>query len=277
MSNQMNETDLQKESNQNDNNSNDKLNLQFDSKPIQNSTLRGSIYNDHDVKKIRMLFQKLGTTAVIVNRLDYYGNSIPIAALGNAFSFILHGFYICKVYSNNDTFLWSIILLFGGIMQLTGGFLEFLKGRSFPTVLYLTLGFYCLSLYICNTIPIELGNYKVFGLNNTDITLAFFYGSWMAIFLPIFVCSFRINVIYALQCIVTFAFFIVKCIGELFNIFSLIRHTSGILEVIAGFSSLYICLSQLINEQYGRQVLSTFRLSDDNEIDIIENYYETPN
>ena len=129
----MDESDIQKE---NDCNSNYKLNTPFPT-PNEKKIFRGSIYNDHDVKKIRILFQKLGTTAIVINRLDFYGNSIPIAALGNAFFFILHGFYICKVYSNNDTFLWSIILLFGGIMQLTGGFLEFLKGRSFTTILYL--------------------------------------------------------------------------------------------------------------------------------------------
>ena len=92
----------------------------------------------------RRLFDKMGREYITCNSLDYFGNAIPLGSFCYAIAFIIYGFYRCKVYKVNDTFLWSIILLFGGIGQCTAGFLEYCKGRSFPHALYLTYGFYCL-------------------------------------------------------------------------------------------------------------------------------------
>ena len=100
-----------------------------------------------DPNMARPLFNKFGNGAWIFNRLDFYGNSIILGAICNALAFIIYGFYRCKVYRVNDTFLWSVILLFGGLGQITAGFLEYCKGRAFPCTLYLCLGFYCLSHY----------------------------------------------------------------------------------------------------------------------------------
>ena len=94
----------------------------------------------------RPLFNKFGSGAWIFNRLDFFGNSIILGAICNAIAFIIYGFYRCKVYRVNDTFLWSTILLFGGLGQITAGFLEYYKGRTFPCTLYLCLGFYIVSL-----------------------------------------------------------------------------------------------------------------------------------
>ena len=67
----------------------------------------------------RRLFDKMGREYITCNRLDYFGNGIPLGSFCYAIAFIIYGFYRCKVYRVNDTFLWSIILLFGGIGQCT--------------------------------------------------------------------------------------------------------------------------------------------------------------
>ena len=144
--------------------------------PSENKNLKETItpYNDMSAEYIKRLVQKFGYTAVIVNRLDYYANAIPLGAFCNAIAFILYGFHRCNVFSTNDTFLWGIILLFGGIGQATAGFLEFLKGRSFPATLYLTYGFYCLSHYATYIIPIKFGEFGIYGINYHEGSLAFF-------------------------------------------------------------------------------------------------------
>ena len=93
------------------------------------------------------LFKKFGKGPWIFNLLDFFGNSIILGAICNGLVFIIHGFYRCHIYNVNDTFLWSVILLFGGLGQITAGFLENCKGCSFPCKLYICLGFYCLSHY----------------------------------------------------------------------------------------------------------------------------------
>ena len=225
-------------------------------------------YYELELDKIKRLTQKLGYSLIIVNRLDYYGNTIPLGAFCNAVAFILYGFHRCKVFNNKDSFLWGIILLFGGLGQVTAGLLEFLKGRTFTTMVYLVYGFYCFAHYFLYIIPFKFGQFNIFGINYDEASLCGFYGAWMIISLIITIASIRINLFYVLQCLATTAFFVLRCFGEGFLRYSLMRYAAGILEAIAGFISLYICINQLINETFTYQLLPSFPFQEDNEIDI---------
>ena len=225
-------------------------------------------YNNINIEKIKRLTRNLGYSLLIVNRLDYYGNTIPLGAFANAVAFILYGFHRCQVFKNKDTFLWGIILLFGGLGQVTAGLLEFIKARSFASMIYLTYGFYCFSHYFLYIMPLQFKNYFIFGINFDESSLCGFYGAWMIISIPLTVASIRTNLFYVLQCLATTAFFVLRCFGEGFLRYSLMRHAAGILEAIAGFVSLYICINQLINEAFRFQLLPAIPLTHDNEIDI---------
>ena len=227
---------------------------------------------DLGIEEIKRLTHRLGYTVIMVNRLDYYGNAIPLGAFCNAISFILYGFHRTKVFENTDTFLWGIILLFGGIGQVTAGLLEFIKGRTFTTTLYLSYGFYCLSHYSFFIMPMKFYYYNVLGINFNEPSLCAFYGAWMMISLPITISSIRTNLFFVLQCLATTAFFVLRCFGEGFLRYGLMRHSAGILQAIAGFISLYICINQLINEAFRFQLLPSIPFQPDNEIDIIQDY-----
>ena len=235
---------------------------------IKKNQINNLPYNNYEnIEIIKRLTQKLGYTELIVNRLDYYGNSIPLGAFCNAISFILYGFYRCKSYSVNDTFLWAIILIFGGIGQITSGLLEYIKGRTFTSSLYLCYGSYCLSTYYIYILPLKLSKYNIFGINFHGSSLCAFYGAWTLISLPITFISIKVNLFYFLQCQMTSVFFILRCFGEEFGTYSVVRHASGILQAIAGFISLYICICQLVNEQFGYQFLPAIPFIPNNEID----------
>ena len=160
---------------------------------------------DSNVEQIRRLMGKLGYTELIVNRLDYYGNAIPLGAFCNAITFILYGFHRCNVFLNKDSFLWAVILLFGGIGQTTAGLLEFVKGRTFTTTLYLALGIYCLSHYFLYILPLKFSKIAILGINFDEPSLCGFYGAWMMISIPITISSIRTNLFYVLQCLATTA------------------------------------------------------------------------
>ena len=98
--------------------------------------------------QIDKLLAKLEKSPLMVNRLDYYGNSIPLGAFCFAISFVLYGFYECKVFSKPDSFIYTILLIFGGIGQLTAGVFEYIKARTFPTVVYLLFGLYFISFFL---------------------------------------------------------------------------------------------------------------------------------
>ena len=225
-----------------------------------------------NVEEIQKLTQVLGYNVIIVNRLDYYGNSIPLGAFCNAISFILYGFHRANVFKNKDSFLWGIILLFGGIGQITSGILEFIKGRTFTTMLYLSYGFYCLSHYGLYFTPLKFSIFGIYGINFDEPSLCGFYGAWLVISIPITIGSIKTNLFYVLQCIATSAFFVLRCFGEGFFRYGLMRQSAGILQAIAGFISLYICINQLVNEQFRFQFLPAFPLNKENEIDITQDY-----
>ena len=227
----------------------------------------------------KRLFSKMGREYLTCNRLDYYGNAIPLGSFCYAIAFIIYGFYRCKIYKVNDTFLWSVILLFGGIGQSTAGFLEFCKGRSFPHVLYLTYGFYCLSHYAAYTIPqwfyINQNNSMLY--NYTEDSICAFYSGWVVISFAVLLGSLRSNCLYLLQCLTAFAFFLLRAVGEGSGSLGTKRQAAGILQAISGFFSLLICFSQIINnETCGKPAFPTCPLAPINGIDLVESAVAQP-
>lgn len=216
----------------------------------------------HDLelnREINSFINKLETSPLLVNRLDYYGNSIPLGSFCFAVSFILIGFSESRInaFKHADSFTYLVLLFFGGIGQITAGIFEYIKSRTFPTVVYLLYGLYFLSFFFGTNSEV---------LNGKDC-IKIFYGTWAGLTLPILIASFQINVFYIIQNISTLAFFIVRCIGECKNNDTLKEIVSGILELVAGFSSLYICFSQVLNEHFRATILPTFPINKENEID----------
>ena len=237
-------------------------------------------YHYLDPNMARPLFTKFGREPWIFNRLDFYGNSIILGAICNALAFIIYGFYRCKIYKVNDTFLWSVILLFGGLGQITAGFLEYCRGRSFPCTLYLCLGFYCLSHYAYYVIPPHFDiNYNTSMYYTYDnYSMCAFYSGWVCIAFALLLGSARSNLYYILQCATCFAFFLLRAVGEGCGSLGTKWHAAGILQAISGFFSLLIGFSQIINnETCFRICFPTCPMSPENEIDVIPNYMMLPN
>ena len=239
--------------------------------PVPTAPVAPGIEYGYDGTFARRIFDKMGREYFTCNRLDYYGNAIPLGSFCYALAFIIYGFYRCKVYRINDTFLWSVILLFGGIGQCTAGFLEFCKGRGFPTVLYLTYGFYCLSHYAYYTIPpwFYINQNRSMIYNFTEDSICAFYSGWVVLSFGVLLGSLRSNCLMICQCLTAFAFFLLRAVGEGCGSLGTKRQAAGILQAISGFFSLLVCLSQILNnETFGRQVFPTCPLTEYNDIDV---------
>ena len=235
----------------------------------ENTNNSGEIIQNNEVNsnipQLKQLVDLMGYIQLSTNNLDYYANSIPIGAFCNSISFILYGFQLCKVFNNEDNFLYGVILIFGGIGQITSGILEFIKIRTFPSLVYLTYGFYCLSLYIIKTTDIFSGD-----ASSKDLSA--FYGAWMIISIPITISSIKINLLYVLHTFLTMAFFVLEVFGQGFKEDNVRNKTGGIILSISGFVSLYIFLNQVINETLKFQFLPAIPFVPDNEIDIVADY-----
>jgi succinate-acetate transporter protein len=215
-----------------------------------NPNIENKLYKD--------LLNKIKNSPVIVNRLDYYPNSIPLGSFCFAVSFILYGFYETKVHESKDNFLFIVIFLFGGIGQLTAGIFEFIKSRTFPATLYITYGLYFLSFFYGNK-----NSQSYF----TEDAQKIYFSSWAVLAAPLIVYSIRTNIFFLIQNVASVAFFVIKCIGLCVDSSTLLGIVSGILELVAGFCSLYICYGQILNEHFGITILPSIPLKKDNEID----------
>ena len=215
-------------------------------------------------KELDYLVRSLGWNLIYVNRLDYYSNTIPIGAFCNSIAFVLFGFQLCHIFKC-DNFLNGVILIFGGLGQITTGLLEFIKGRAFPCMVYFTYGLYCLSLFIIRS------NFFS-NLDFIDKDLTPFYSAWMIISIPITISSIKINLFYILQNLFVTAFFVLEVFGNGFDEKKVKEDTAGVILAISGFLSLYIFLNQIINEAMKFPMLPAIPFKPDNEVDITQDY-----
>ena len=221
----------------------------------QNNQIQENNAEDPEAEPVEKLIHKFGQTALLVNRLDYYANAIPLGAICNAIAFVLLGFHDAKVVKG-DFELTYILLIFGGFGQVLTGILEYLKGRTFICTLYMTYGFYFVSFYYF----VKSTDYEKF--SNV------FYGSWAGLTFPIIIASVKTNLFYLIQSLAICAFFVCKCIGECRNNDVMKDKVSGILECIGGFASFYIAVSQIMNEHFKRPIIPCIPFQQNNEIDI---------
>jgi len=217
-----------------------------------------------NIREIKQLVGSLGFSLIDVNRLDYFSNTIPLGAFCNAVTFIIYGFNLCHVLDNKNNFLEGVLLIFGGLGQITTGILEFIKARTFPSFVYFTYGVFCLSLFFIQT--------KIFALDSANSDMSAFYGAWMVISIPITISSIKVNFFYILQTFLTTAFFVLEVIGEGFDEKKVKENTGGIILTISGFISFYIFLTQIINEAVKFPLLPAVPIKPDNEVDITQDY-----
>jgi len=217
-----------------------------------------------NIREIKQLVGSLGFSLIDVNRLDYFSNTIPLGAFCNAVTFIIYGFNLCHVLDNKNNFLEGVLLIFGGLGQITTGILEFIKARAFPSFVYFTYGVFCLSLLFIQT--------KIFALDSANSDMSAFYGAWMVISIPITISSIKVNFFYILQTFLTTAFFVLEVIGEGFDEKKVKENTGGIILTISGFISFYIFLTQIINEAVKFPLLPAVPIKPDNEVDITQDY-----
>ena len=238
-------------------------------KPSEDNNLK-NIQNRPDLEEdLDYLFFDLKNYSLMVNQIDTYANSIPVGSFCFAIAFILIGFLECKVYKvgEDDDIFYYIILLFGGLGQIIAGIFEYIKGRTFPSNLYLLFGIYFICYYYFNYYDIDDEKKKI-SLND-EVSSSFFYGSWAVLSFPIFFGSVQSNIFYLIQTLVVCAFFVVRCIGEYYGNDNMNEIISGVLELVTGFISLYICINQMINESFKFNAVPSLPLSKENEIDII--------
>ena len=113
--------------------------------------------------------------------------------------------------------------------------------------------------------------------NFTEDSICAFYSAWVVLSFGILLASVRTNLLFILQCLTAFCFFLLRAIGEGCGSLGTKRNAAGILQAISGFFSLLVCFSQLLNnETFHRPCFPTCPMSPYNEVDIMPLPVATP-
>ena len=230
----------------------------------------------------KTIITNIGKNKIQYKSIDHYGNTIPLGSSCIGFICITYGFGICNLYPIN-TLIFSQLFLQGLFGIVVPGILEYIKGRTFPANLYLLYGIYfsCEFYFQFYDENYNFKNNNVDNTNNNNNTnpennnkklndeiKCFYYGSWAVLSFPIFIGSLQSNLFFLLQTLISFAFFIVRCNGEKKENKTLNGTVSGILELVTGFISLYICINQIVNGAFKFRAVPSVPLSQENDIDI---------
>lgn len=244
--------------NENNNKKKKKIEINIEQNESSNNLNDEKIDNYISENDSNGILSRLEHSFLMVNQSDYYANSIPLGSFCFAISFILNGLHECNIHKKDDPLLYLTLLLFGGVGQITTGIFEYIKSRTFPCALYLTYGLYFLSYFF--------GKYSGNEIFN-DKNQLIFYGSWAFLCFPVYLATFKTNIFLSIQNLATIAFFVIKCIGVNYDITALREIVPGILELVSGFVSLYICFGQILNEHYRFQLFPAIPFMKDNNID----------
>ena len=188
-----------------------------------------------------------------------YSNSIIIGSFCYSITFVCFGIYKSRIITDEYTNIWSLMAMYGGLGQISAGFLELNKKREFSSFLYLIYGIYCLTHYFLRILTDRFG----------EKDLCMFFLAFFLLSIPAIIYSIKINLFFLLQTSFGSLYFLMRCIGEGITEDILSEQISGIMMIISGVCSFYIFMSQMFNSVSNNVFLPTVPFDVNNNIDII--------
>ena len=188
-----------------------------------------------------------------------YSNSVIIGSFCYSITFVCFGIYKSRIITDEYTNIWSLMAMYGGLGQITAGFLELNKKREFSSFLYLIYGIYCLTHYFLRILTERFG----------EKDLCMFFLAFFLLSIPAIIYSIKINLFFLLQTSFGSLYFLMRCIGEGITEDILSEQISGIMMIISGVCSFYIFMSQMFNSVSNNVFLPTIPFDVNNNIDII--------
>ena len=180
---------------------------------------------------------------------DTTANPAPLGLLGFGMTTVLLNLHNAGFFELNAMIL-AMGICYGGTAQIIAGIMEWKKNNTFAATAFISYGFFWLSLVALILLP------KIPGVVAADETaMAAYLGIWGLFTAVMFIGTFRLS--RALQVVfgtLTVLFFLLAY-ADFAGASADFKHFTGYEGLICGFSAIYACLAQLLNEVFGRIVL----------------------
>ena len=182
---------------------------------------------------------------------DTTANPAPLGLLGFGMTTVLLNLHNAGFYELNSMIL-AMGLCYGGVAQIIAGIMEWKKNNTFGTVAFTSYGLFWLSLVVMLILPKFVNG----ALATDETAKAAYLAMWGVFTAVMFIGTLRLN--RALQFIfgsLTILFFLLA-IGDFTNASPGFKHFTGYEGIICGLSAMYAGLAQVLNEVFGKTVLS---------------------
>ncbi len=189
------------------------------------------------------------TLASITQIADTTANPAPLGLLGFGMTTVLLNFHNAGFYELN-TMILAMGIFYGGVAQVIAGAMEWKKKNTFGTVAFTSYGLFWLTLVALLVMP-KMG----WGDAASKPAMAAYLFMWGLFTGCMFIGTLRLN--RALQ-------FVFASLTVLFWLLALgditgnaaITVIAGYEGIICGLSAMYAAIAQVLNEVYGKTVLS---------------------
>jgi succinate-acetate transporter protein len=181
---------------------------------------------------------------------DTTGNPAPLGLLGFGMTTVLLNLHNAGFFELNSMIL-AMGICYGGAAQIVAGIMEWRKGNTFATTAFLSYGLFWFSL-VTLIVMAKLG----WASASNDTAMAAYLAMWGLFTGVMFIATLRLN--RALQVVfatLTILFFLLA-IGDYTNASAGFKHFTGYVGIFCGFSAIYAGLAQVLNEIFGKTVLS---------------------
>ena len=189
------------------------------------------------------------SSEIITKTKDSTANPAPLGLLGFGMTTVLLNLHNAGLFGLGSMILGMGIFC-GGLAQIFAGLLEWKKGNTFGTTAFTLYGIFWLSLVGLLVMP-KIG----WGEANQNSAMAAYLIIWGLFTLVMFFGTLKIS--RALQFVfgsLTILFFLLA-LGDITGT-TAIKLIAGWEGIICGLSAMYAALAQVLNEVYGKTVLS---------------------
>ncbi|MEJ2271123.1 MAG: acetate uptake transporter [Candidatus Bathyarchaeota archaeon] len=180
-------------------------------------------------------------------------NPAPLGLLGFGMTTVLLNIHNAGIYPLGSMIL-AMGLAYGGLAQVIAGIMEFKKGNTFGTLAFTSYGLFWWSLVILLLLP----NFTLLSPATaipTNEAMAAYFFIWGLFTLLMFFGTLKANrsiqFVFASLVVLFFLLTAVRLTGN-----SDLLMITGIEGIICGASAVYTGIAEVLNEVYGRTILS---------------------
>ncbi len=181
--------------------------------------------------------------------VDTTANPAPLGLLGFGMTTILLNLHNAGIF-NLGSMILAMGLFYGGIAQIFAGWMEWKKGNTFGTTAFMSYGLFWETLVFLILMP----KWGWFNAAEEGAMVAYLF-MWGLFTFVMWIATLKHNKALQVVFFTLFILFWLLALGDATGS-AAIKTIAGWEGIVCGFSAFYLALAQVLNETYGRIVLT---------------------